>query len=264
MEKGTEVTSAQITQVLAAQHTNDVFVAECKDGPTQCATHNRLDVWVMNRSWSRPLVVGYEIKVSRSDFGQDNKWHTYLELCNQLFFVCPKGLIKPEEVPDGVGLKYATAKRALVVKKAAHRDQPIPESLYRYLLMCRTRVVPPNFYDTTEEQKRLQWREWLNKKDEDLRLGYQISNRIRDHVDKVNQENARLKAENAELQDAKRILSEMGVNLHAWHGGTLSQRIEAALKQVPQELMDAICDLERYAGETRIKLERMNATPQTA
>jgi len=31
-------------------------------------------------------MVGYEIKVSKSDFFNDIKWQEYLPMCNELFF----------------------------------------------------------------------------------------------------------------------------------------------------------------------------------
>ena len=80
-----------ILDKLKAKHTDDVFVAECKNGPTHTASHRRLDAWVMKKSWSPITMLGYEIKQSRSDFLQDNKWQAYLPCCHQLYFVCPKG-----------------------------------------------------------------------------------------------------------------------------------------------------------------------------
>lgn len=148
------MSSQHIMDVLASQHTKDVFVAECKDGPSWLGGHARMDAWVMNRSWSRLCFTGYDVKVSRADFKRDEKWHSYLGSCNQLYFVCPKGMIDPSEVPGEVGLKYCTEGRATTVKKAAHREVIPPMELFCYILMCRTRIVSPHYHepDTHEEK----------------------------------------------------------------------------------------------------------------
>lgn len=70
----------------------------------------------------RQVMKGFEFKVSRSDFladqkirpkkfywgqeagGGEAKWRAYIKYCNLFFFVCPEGLIKPEEVEAPAGL----------------------------------------------------------------------------------------------------------------------------------------------------------------
>ncbi len=67
----------------------------------------------------RKIMKGFEFKVSRSDFlndlklkrrhwsnfpGDKPKWKYYLEYCNLFFWVCPEGLIRPEEVETPAGL----------------------------------------------------------------------------------------------------------------------------------------------------------------
>lgn len=55
---------------------------------------------------SNKQVIIYEFKVNRYDFLNDKKWQNYLEYCNKLIFVCPKGIINPDELPKGIGLIY--------------------------------------------------------------------------------------------------------------------------------------------------------------
>lgn len=64
----------------------------------------RIDALIVNCRDRK--VRGYEIKVSRADFLQDKKWKEYAAFCNLLYLVCPKGLIKPEEVEPPFGLIY--------------------------------------------------------------------------------------------------------------------------------------------------------------
>ena len=51
-------------------------------------------------------IKGFEFKVSRSDFLADKKWKKYLKHCNSFSFVCPYGMIKKEELPEGIGLLW--------------------------------------------------------------------------------------------------------------------------------------------------------------
>lgn len=76
-------------------------------------------------------MVEYEIKISKSDFKADFKKnngyngkskHDNLRIgerpCNRFFFVVPKDLIQPDEVPDHCGLIYYHDKTFTLVKNA--------------------------------------------------------------------------------------------------------------------------------------------------
>src|SRR5687767_11755578 len=117
-----------ILAMLTNKHAEDVFVPECKDGPSH-GSMCKLDGWAMAKSWARPCVTGYEIKVSRSDFLRDNKWPSYLPMCNELYFVSPRDVIKPEECPEPCGLLYVadSGTRLFTKKKAPYRSVTIPE-----------------------------------------------------------------------------------------------------------------------------------------
>lgn len=221
------MSAEQIVKILADQHTKDVFVTECKDGPTWGGSHARMDVWTMTRSWSNLLFTGYEVKVSRSDFKQDNKWHSYLPLCNQLYFVCPKGMIEASEMPDGVGLKYCTESRATVVKKAAHRECEPPMELFCYLLMARSRIVSPHHYEPeTAASKIERFKNWLADKSESRRVGHIVGGQLAQHIDRVQAENQRVKEEMGRLNKIAGFARELGIN--QW---TTNDRIKERLKE---------------------------------
>ncbi|MEO8467548.1 MAG: MmcB family DNA repair protein, partial [Gammaproteobacteria bacterium] len=139
--------ASTLLALLRARHADDVFVDECKSGPTQLTEHERIDAWVMAKSWAHPMVTGYEIKVSRGDFLRDQKWQRYLPMCNALYFVCPAKLIAPNELPDDVGLMWAsmTGSRLYTKKRAKPRDVTIPEDVWRYILMSRVRITREQF-----------------------------------------------------------------------------------------------------------------------
>jgi hypothetical protein len=229
------LTADNILNLLRQKHREDVFVPECKGGPTWGTGHSRLDAWAMKKSWAHPLVWGYEIKVSRSDFLGDQKWHSYLPYCNEFYFVCPGKLIDPSELPAEAGLLWvASTGRQLMKKKAsARRDVEVPEELYRYLLMSRVQIIderdPLKACKQTREERVVYWREWLENHRENKRLGYRVSRELREHVEQVESDNQRLKAENNALALFKQRLDELGVNpnqtINEW-------RVNSALSQL--------------------------------
>lgn len=106
------------------------------------------------QSYTKPCITGYEIKISRSDFLGDPKWHLYLQYCNEFFFVVPKGLIRKDELPDGVGLIYydPEAKKVLhTVKKALYRKIEEPVGIYRYIIYSRLSQDRIPFYESRAE-----------------------------------------------------------------------------------------------------------------
>lgn len=218
----------EILSLLECKHAKDVFIAECKDGPTQGSKHFRLDAWAMPRSWVRPSVLGYEIKVSRQDFINDEKWPNYLGMCNRLFFVCPKGMIQVGEVPSDAGLIYATAKQLRIAKAAPLRTDPIRENVWRYILMCRTAITSEN--TESQEQRMAYWREWLERKRENQDLGHRVSQRIAERVGEIEAENALLRAESKALNVFRERLEELGYNpkypVSQWNVQTALQKLQ--------------------------------------
>lgn len=69
----------------------------------------RIDYWVMEPIPSKRFRrIAYEIKVSRSDLRREladpRKRRRALLLSNEFYFICPAGLIRPDEVPPECGL----------------------------------------------------------------------------------------------------------------------------------------------------------------
>lgn len=194
---------------LEERHREDRLVFECKNGPTHGAMHLRMDAWAMKCSWSNPLTYGYEIKVSRNDFLRDDKWHRYLDYCNEFSFVCPHGLIQPEELPEKVGLLWLakTGGRLFAKRKAVRREVEIPEELWRYIIMCRARIGEEYQHDP-----RSKWREFVDQKTENRYLGAEVSRAIRDRVAYVEAENRRLSDENQKAQTLFDEIRKLGIN----------------------------------------------------
>ena len=93
------------------------------------------------------LITEYEIKVSRADYRADfckeqtgcgNK-HALMTggrcACNRFYFVVPKKMIRPEEVPSYAGLLYYKGRRGFDVVKNApliHKEKQSP-TIYKEL-----------------------------------------------------------------------------------------------------------------------------------
>lgn len=256
--KGPAISSSKIVESLAAKHSEDVFVPECKDGPTQTgAGHLRLDAWAMKKSWSNPCVYGYEVKVSRSDFIRDDKWHNYLNYCNSFYFVCPKGLIKPEELPEEAGLIYCLETGKLFTKKKApFRQVAIPENLFRYLLMCRVRIQREQMYGEAKISRLEYWKDWLETKKEGRQIGYKVRDAIRQHVFETERQNRDLKTENDSLRVFKDRLNELGVNpMHSVTTWDIESAFNKLLGEIKPWMVRTITDAEESLRRVRKLME---------
>jgi hypothetical protein len=246
--KGEMMKAKEILELLAVRHSDAVFVSECKDGPTWGGPHMRLDAWVMKKSWSKPGAIGYEIKVSRSDFFQDDKWPAYLPLCNELYFVCPWGLIQKNETPEACGLLYVTknGEKLRAVKKAPWRDVDVPEDLYRYILMHRAEIVSGAAHKPVSDRE--YWEKWLADKKSTLDLGRRVSVKLKacieERVVAAEKQNEKLFLENQRLQGVKRELEALGVDCGSWFNDRHAARqIQEARAVIPPCLPDDLVAL---------------------
>ena len=193
-----KITSDKILSLLRKKHEQDIFVSECKTGASGNGLRI-LDAWAMKRSWSPTQTIGYEIKVSRSDFLNDTKWEEYLKYCNSFYFVCPRGLISIDELPENVGLMYiaSTGTRLVTKRKAVRREIEIPNKIFMYILMWRADIVHSTWNPRSRGIGREFWEKWLEKKRIDREFGRSVSieiqRTIREKVDKVNQDNEALR-----------------------------------------------------------------------
>ena len=153
-----KVTSTDIKLALKEFHNGkpSYFITECKT----CSTYFpdpqgllKFDGLAITKSYTKPNIIGYEIKVSRNDFLQDNKWHLYLQYCNEFYFVVPKGLVKKEELPDHVGFIYFNpdTKGLRTVKKALYRQIEEPVGVYKYIIFSRLEEDRIPFYNDRAE-----------------------------------------------------------------------------------------------------------------
>lgn len=252
----TKLVAKDLLELLRVRHADALFIPECKNGPTHYGSHRRLDAWVMAKSWANPTLWGYEIKVSRSDFLQDNKWPDYLSMCNELYFVCPSGLIAPEEIPDGVGLLWAakTGTRLYCKRKAPHRDIQFPEDVFRYVLMCRAKVT-----DEHGMSGREYWERWLEDKELDFQFGQRVSRSIAtlvaEQVTTARKENGRLESLMSGYDRVREILVELGIDPSEELSWQIKNKIAASVGVLPDDLQRA---LERAESALRQAIEKIS------
>lgn len=176
---GEKVTSTTIKKALASFHEKDFFITECKT----CSTYFpdpqgllKFDGLAVRKSYTKPCITGYEIKVSRGDFLQDNKWHLYLQYCNEFYFVVPAGLITKEEIPENVGLiyYYPETDHLRTKRKALYRDIEEPVGVYKYIIFSRFDQDRLPFYEDRAEYAR----DYLNDKREKRKLGVSFGSKM--------------------------------------------------------------------------------------
>lgn len=108
------LTADRITDMLRDRHSGRewAFFAEMRNAtgfPRQVRT---FDAWAMNTWPSKGYrTLGYEIKVSRSDFLHEledpTKRAALEKVAGECYFATPAGLLRPDEVPEGWGLIVA-------------------------------------------------------------------------------------------------------------------------------------------------------------
>lgn len=262
--------SSEIIELLRQRHAGDSAYSEVKTGSTTMARKGelrKLDFWAMLPTWSPPTAIGYEIKVSRSDFLKDNKWPEYLNYCNQFYFVAPNGLIKPDEIPPEVGLMTVTTNRTglLTKKKAPHRDVVIPESLWRYILMSKVNSFP---------RTREDWGEELKGKEADRAIGRVNSKKIRklvtSRISEIEQENHLLQYRMKQYDQFKQALADYGFDPEhlpsRWdlkrqlqeHQSMFDEELKRKLKQACNVLLQLSAEIEE--AEHRLK-EKLDPSP---
>lgn len=256
----------ELTKALADKHADDVFVAECKNGPTWDSQGSlRLDAWVMRKSWSPWSTIGYEIKVSRSDFENDQKWPRYLDVCHEFYFVCPAKLINAVDLPKGVGLIWASSTGRLHAKVKATRRAPDAEKLGQlmsYVLMSRARIVA-NMHEAGRDQKTKEqlYREEVEKAERRKELAYFVSEHVR--VRFAEQRDRLLKVdERCEwAAEVEKALDALGIPWReppgAWRDRISRWEVDRELNKLAQRLPGDLFDSVRRAKEAMTGLERL-------
>lgn len=242
-----KVTSFDIKEALALLHYKEFFITECKNGSTYFPPAQGLlkfDGLAIDKSWTKPKVTVYEIKVSRGDFLQDNKWHLYLQYCHEFYFVVPTGLVKKTELPDGVGLKYYNpeTKAIRTVKKALYRsDVEISADMLMYIIMNRLDSDRIPFYG----DNRLDYaKAYIENKADKKYVGNTLSSRLAKDLQEAYKELDRIKHNKDKIDlfyRIEKVLKNRGViRWGYWRNeDELIEALDKALsREYPKELDD--------------------------
>ena len=98
----------------------------------------RPDVFTVNKSYTQPRPLSYEIKISRADFRSDvtsGKWQKYLDYSAGVIFACPASLVSRPDIPAGCGLIVRSDQGWRVAKGPTLRPVKLPESAMLKLLI---------------------------------------------------------------------------------------------------------------------------------
>jgi len=201
------VTSFDIKKALANKHDErEFFITECKNGPTGTGLL-QFDGLAIYKSWAHPKIVGYEIKVSRSDFLRDNKFYLYLPYVHELYFVVPTGLIDRNELPVEIGLMYYNPDTCALTtkKKATHRKIEVSAEMLLYVIMNRLDGDRIPFTSNRAEY----YRAWLAGKMSNRGLGNQVSNKMIKEINRLEGELKKLGRSKENQDELEKIYSVM-------------------------------------------------------
>jgi hypothetical protein len=247
-----EVTSLGIKNALAKKHRREFFITECKTGPTTTGLY-KFDGIAIYKSWTRPQIRGYEIKISRSDFLGDNKFYNYLPYCHEMYFVVPTGLIDRAEIPTEIGLINYNPKTGGLntKKKAIYRNIEINADMLFYIFMNRIDGDKPQFTSDKAEF----FKAWLENKESNRRLADQVKNRMTKEIKRLEDElrRADIDAEyKKELDEIDKVLYQHGERGYHWNGGRaeaikrlLTKRYPSELDNLQRQLQDAAVSIDQ-------------------
>lgn len=243
------VTALDIKKALAEKHYKDFFMTEVKNGSTYFPPADGLkilDGLAISKSYTKPCFTGYEVKVSRSDFLRDAKFHTYSPLVNQLYIVCPKGMIDKAELPETVGLMYYVPEKRTITtrKKAIFRQVDYSADMLLYIIYSRLDSDRIPFFSDRKEYIR----EYLENKRDGKNIGYALKTKMAEEITDLKREVESLRRYR-DLRDTYgavcRVMEEHGVALWSYDPEHTAKALAAALdRKVPPEVESVRKDLE--------------------
>ena len=255
-------TSDKIKSVLAEHHKEDVFVTECKNGSTWFSRNLlKLDAWVLKRTYSPLTTVGYEIKVSRADFEQDQKWVDYLSYCHEFYFACPAGLIRSDELPLNVGLVWISSTGKTYTKhKAEHREPDAKKinDLMTYILMSRTIIVADmnaTSIVSSNENRLATLRRVTERANEKKELGDFISGHVRKMAEYYEEQNSKLIGREDCVKRFSEDLARIGIiwnpETHDWQD---TYRVENEIRLLKSQIDNDLLYRMKDAGQKLINV----------
>jgi hypothetical protein len=214
-----KTTSDEICWALSEKHQKDFFLTEVKTGPTWNAKPgelSKIDALAMKKSWAKPCLTAYEVKVSRQDFLNDHKYHAYFDYCHVFYFVCPNGIIKSDELADEIGLLWYNEGKITTKKKALFRPITIPASMLYYIVLSRIESDRHPFFTS---EKAYQEAFLRNQKDAEL-LRFKVESKavedivaLKKKIEELERKIEHGKKSADQMNEVKKILLKHGIML---------------------------------------------------
>lgn len=248
----TNVTAYEIKEALSKKHRCEFFITECKNGPTGVPQGQLLqfDAVAIYKSWTQQQVRGYEIKVSRSDFLRDAKYPRYLPYFHEFYFVVPQGMVKREELDEGIGLMYYNPDTGAIKtkKKAIHRNINLDADFLYYIFMCRVASDEAPFMLHKEEV----FKAWFEGKKDNRELSYRVKSKLLDDNIRLQEENRRLKifeGDSQTLHELLEVMSKHGIKPWGRYADALDKALRRTyppeLDQIKSNLQGVIADIDK-------------------
>lgn len=256
MPKAKKISARDLLGLIEARHDQDVVISECKNGPSSTGML-KMDAWVMRRSWTRFKTFCYEIKVSRQDFLRDEKWPGYMAYCHEFYFVCPSGLIQPDELPPEAGLIWSSKNgtRLYTKKKAPTRDVKIPEDLWIYIAMNRVDEQCCDRYSKDRSTRIAAWRKWAEDERSADEVGYAVNRKISDALREMRTEVALAKRKVDGYKQFKKMLDKWGIDERRVNGDwAFGHTVEKKLEEIRSIVSPKLVSQIKSAQESLARL----------
>lgn len=253
------ISSDDILSLIKSKHERDVVVPECKNGETWGARDLlKMDAWILRRSYRPLTMIGYEIKVTRQDFETDQKWTGYLDLCHEFYFACPAGLIRATDLPQRVGIVWASKNR-LFTKRKAERVEPDSAKLIdllTYVVMARSRIVANMFErDITKPTRAQAIILDVQAAEERKELAHLVSGHVRKVYQQIRDMEVTLRDREAAVQNFRMALEKLGITWNPegnyW---AETRRVDEAIREMKKNIgADTIGDM-RAVSQSLVKV----------
>jgi len=239
-----KVRAHEIKRALGKKHHEDFFLTEVKNGSTWTnAELAIIDALAIKKSWTKPCITGYEIKVSRQDFLNDDKWPVYMNYCHRFYFACPTGLIQPEELPEDVGLVWFNPEKQSLYtkKKSKFKNIEMPTDMFYYIILSRLENEKHPFFSSQREY----FEQYVEDKISRSQLGLKVSSKMAKELKELEYKIARLEREKEMFERDKKLFEEVreimrkhGLRVNKWE---LARELDHALStSVPPQFIETL------------------------
>lgn len=236
-----KVKAYEVKEALSKIHTNDFFITECKNGGTFTPNKEGLYIFdsvAIKKSWTKPKITIYEVKVDRGDFLRDTKYHCYLPYCHELYLVAPKDLIKKEEIPIEIGLKYYYPESGAIktVKNAIYRNIEVNANMLMYVIMNKLDSDRTPFYSCRKEYAEA----YINDKADKRNIGYTLGTKLAKQIAEMENEIYSLRHSQEKMEILKKLIAVMKKHsIGGWYEKYLPDALDNYLsKGYPPEIDD--------------------------